>query len=300
MKPSIGVIGASGRLGLELLSLAKAKKYDTVATSSNVKSPHVTLNLINTLDFQLLDSLFAECSSIVYLPGLRENSKPIEGNSWALNRVNFGARDEVSQWVLSRGKHLVFVSGAIVYKNLSQNLLDEESELGINGLSESYARTKIMGENIVHGYGLSGLNNTVIRPSSIFGGKSSKSGLIERFVHQSVFWDYIEVSPPLQQKIGFIHAKEVASCIIYVIEHRLFDTYNVSSVEMPSVGEIAEIFSQISGKPLRIGEFGHLGLQSEDRFLLDLRNIANKGWLPKFSLNYYFRLEYMNKLNEAP
>ncbi len=299
MKNVIGVVGASGRLGIEILCLAQEMHFQIVSTSSRHGSSHTHLNLLKKLNHQELDAIFGHCNSIVYLPGIRENLNLLDMGRSILDRVNYKALGELAYWALLRRKHLIFTSGAIVYRDVSQHLLKEECEVGISGISIPYAWTKIKAEKLLTDLISKGLNCTIIRPSSIFGGHPLNKGMIEKLVTDSIDSSEIEIYPPLSQRVGFVHVKEVASCILFAIENRIFQTLNISSLETPSVLQIAQVLAWCSKKRIKILPNKYTGIQSKDRFLLSSQKLLDLGWTPMRSLEAYIEYEYRQELEKS-
>ena len=56
---------------------------------------------------------------------------------------------QITNYCNKMGTKLIYVSGAIVYKNIYENLIDEKAKKGINFIGGIYGLSKILVENIL-------------------------------------------------------------------------------------------------------------------------------------------------------
>lgn len=292
MTQRIGVIGSSRRLGKAIEFLAAKIGVPLTLASSNRLSGVNYLNLLSELEESILDFIFNDCDTIVFLSSIKDEQIDELAKESRTYKVNVKSLQLVANWARKRQKHFVFVSGAIVYKEISALGINEQFERGPNGLSRVYAESKRVAESILEDLIQDGLNCTILRPSSIFGGSPTRSGLIENLIHHAIHQAELSLREPLDQEIGFVHVSEVASFILHVSRYSCSGTFNVSSSEVYSISEIAQQIAELSAKPIKIEKQRYLGVESQHRFRLNIDKALSTNWRPKQSLHDYICLEF--------
>lgn len=292
----VGLIGSSGRLGLSIAKSRPSNASCLIQASSNPSTPHIYLDLSNGDIQTSLDKYFESCQVLIFASSVKhDKAHSLDKNSLTYI-VNVNALRIVAEWSLRNSKHLIYVSGAIVYRDLGNKSIDEDALLGRNYFTSLYAESKLMAELMLHEIIKLGLKCTIIRPSSIFGGSYREPGWLDRLIKGSTVDSHIRIKRPIVQNIGFIHTDAVADCIMFLAERELSGTFNVSSYETLNVYEIARLISSLSGKPVCIEEGILSGHYGQDRYQLDLRKIYSVGWRPKQSLKDYIKHEYLSYL----
>ena len=191
----------------------------------------------------------------------------------------------VAKWCRVNKKHLIYVSGGIVYRDIHADAILENSEIGVNAFGGVYGESKYLGEIEIGKEILQGLRACVIRPSSIYGGYKLKNGMIENFVLKALKDKKIEIYAPFEQIIGFVHSHDVATSILFAHNNDLKGTFNISQSENMSVLNICEFISNVTDCTLILKTGRGCGLVSElDRYKLVNNKIKELGWREHYDI----------------
>jgi len=282
---TFGVIGSNGRLAGELIKLASSDQISLRLSSSKLSSNSTFIDLSKKIMLNDLDDVFSDVESLVYLAStMNEKSTFLnrESKTYLMNVENLAI---VAKWSRINKKHLIYISGGIVYKDIHSDSILEISEIGLNDFGGVYGESKYLGEIEIGKEVLKGLEACLIRPSSIYGGHKLKSGMIENFISGALNDKRIEIHSPFEQKIGFVHAYDVATSILFAYNNKLKGAYNVSQSENISVLKICEIISRITGCSLILKSDNHNGsVKDLDRYKLSSDKIRNLGWIEYYNL----------------
>jgi nucleoside-diphosphate-sugar epimerase len=205
-----------------------------------------------------------------------------QSKTYIMNVANLST---VAKWCRFNKKHLIYISGGIVYKDIHANAILENYEIGVNAFGGVYGESKYLGEIEIGKEILQGLHACVIRPSSIYGGYKLKSGMIENFVLRALKDRRIEIYKPFEQVIGFVHAHDVATSILLAYNNNLKGTFNVSQSENISILKICEFISNITGCTLTLEtDKGNSSVNDLDRYKLANNKIRELGWREHYDI----------------
>ena len=281
----LGIIGSNGRLAGDLIRLATSNEIDLRLSSSKISSNSTLLDLSQQIEFGDLDDLFYEVDSLVYLAStMTENITFLskQSKTYLMNVANLSI---VAKWCRINKKHLIYVSGGIVYRDIHANAILEDSEIGLNAFGGIYGESKYLGEIEIGKEILQGLHACVIRPSSIYGGYTLKSGMIENFVLRALKDQKIEIYPPFEQIIGFVHAHDVATSILFAHSNNINGTFNISQSENINVLKICEFIANMTDCTLILKSEKGCGSVSElDRYKLANNKIKELGWRERYDI----------------
>lgn len=276
---TLGIIGSNGRLAQELIKLASLEEITFKLSSSKTSPDSIFLDLSKKIEFKDLDFIFSNVDCIVFLASISGDKTDYLKKNSKIYQVNVENLSVVAKWARIHGKYLIFTSGAIVYKNIHSNNILEFSEIGVNNYGGIYGESKYLGELTVEKEIIKGLTACLIRPSSIYGGNNSKIGMIETFILSAIRNNQIEIHPPFEQIIGFIHAYDVASSLLFAYKNKIKGAFNVSQSENISVLKICQIISRITNCGLILREdYLNNTVTNLDRYKLSNDKIKKLGW----------------------
>ena len=281
----LGIIGSNGRLAGDLIRLATSNEINLRLSSSKISSNSTFLDLSQQIELDDLDDLFYEVDSLVYLAStMNENIASLskQSKTYLMNVANLSI---VAKWCRVNKKHLIYVSGGIVYRDIHADAILENSEIGVNAFGGVYGESKYLGEIEIGKEILRGLRACVIRPYSIYGGYKLKNGMIENFVLKALKDKKIEIYAPFEQIIGFVHSHDVATSILFAHNNDLKGTFNISQSENMSVLNICEFISNVTDCTLILKTGRGCGLVSElDRYKLVNNKIKELGWREHYDI----------------
>lgn len=276
---TLGIIGSNGRLASELIRLASSEEISLKLSSSKPSSNSIFLDLSRKIGFEDLDYIFSDVESLVYLASITDEKTSSLNKDSKTYLVNVENLSLVAKWARIHKKYLIYISGGIVYKNIHSNNILEISEIGVNNFGGVYGESKYLGEFNIEKEIFKGLEVCLIRPSSIYGGNKLKIGMIESFISRAIKTNQIEIYPPFEQIIGFIHAHDVATSILFAYNNRLKGAFNVSQSENISVFKICKIISKITGCSLILRtDYQNNLVKNLDRYKLSNDKIRKLGW----------------------
>lgn len=276
---TLGVIGSNGRLAGELIRLASLDQISLRLSSSKLSSNSTFLDLSQRISFSDLDEVFSEVESLVYLASTMDEKSTFLNKDSKMYLMNVENLSIVAKWSHFNRKHLIYISGGIVYRDIHSNGILEISEIGLNDFGGAYGESKYLGEIEIEKQVLDGLKACMIRPSSIYGGNKLKNGMIENFISGALKDKRIEICPPFEQVIGFVHAHDVATSILFAYHNKLKGAFNVSQSENISVLKICEIISGITSCQLILKSDNQDGsVRDLDRYKLLSDKIKELGW----------------------
>ena len=198
--------------------------------------------------------------------------------------TNVGSTLNLARWCRKRNIPLIYISGAIVYKNPYKDHIEERSPRGYNNISGFYGQTKLISEDLLYREKSEGLCLSIIRPSSIYGYGLGKDKLIFSFIDQAINNNLIQIKEPVDDCIDLIHAADVSSAIISIIKKKEWGVFNISSGKCSSIIDIAETCISIVGS----GKIEILGDKTDNvkkRYALDHSlSIKKLGWKPCIDL----------------
>lgn len=281
----LGIIGSNGRLAGDLIRLATSNEINLRLSSSKISSNSTFLDLSQQIELDDLDDVFYEVDSLVYLAStMNENIASLskQSKTYLMNVANLSF---VAKWCRVNKKHLIYVSGGIVYRDIHADAILENSEIGVNAFGGVYGESKYLGEIEIGKEILQGLHACVIRPSSIYGGYKLKSGMIENFVLRALKDKKIEIYAPFEQIIGLVHSHDVATSILFAYNNYLKGTFNISQSENISVLKICEFISNVTDCTLILKTDRGCGSVSElDRYKLVNNKIKELGWREHYDI----------------
>jgi UDP-glucose 4-epimerase len=283
----IGLTGATGMLGRHIRSALENEGAYVISTSSkNLKKDKILKwDLTDWLSYEELDLLFHGVQAVIHVGAIVPHTTNII-NECAIYDANVRACMNLGYWASERNVPVVYVSGAIVYKNQNDELHDENSERGWNDLGGYYGFSKLLGESVLTSLCSKELKLSVVRPSSIYGSGLREDKMITSFLTMAINDEVIELSPPVEDRIDFIHALDVSNAILQILKTESWDSFNISSGTLLSVKELAEACVEVAGcGSILINEIKSLPRKPIKRFSLNSRKARDSlDWEPVLNI----------------
>jgi UDP-glucose 4-epimerase len=242
----IGLTGAKGMLGCHLRTLLEKVGSEVVSLSRESEPINnvISWNLKDWKSFTDFDLIFKDVQAVVHL-GAMLPGRGSSGESLMFD-VNVRSSLNLGLWAAERKVPIVYVSGAIVYKNQEKIDLDENEELGWNELGGFYGFSKLLSEDVLKRLCQSGLKLAVVRPSSIYGFGLPESKMVASFLNKASEGEVISLVQPVNDRINFIHAADVSLAILAILRMDAWDTFNIASSCL-TVKELAEACISVAG-----------------------------------------------------
>jgi UDP-glucose 4-epimerase len=295
----IALTGATGMLGRHVREALEKAGAKVVAVSHDCL-PNGNISgwdLASWLSMTELDNLFDGTQGIIHVGAMvpRQSGLIDEGRMFD---VNVRACLNLGQWAISRNVPVVHISGAIVYAEHDREGLTEDAELGWSGLGGFYGFSKLLSEDVFKRLAQQGLNLAVVRPTSIYGYGLSADKMACHFLTMAKEGKAIELAHPVDDRVDFIHAADVALAILAILEADAWDTFNIASGHAISIRELAEACVLVAGRgSVLINEDLAQTRDPIIRYALNIDRAKNKlGWHPQFDIERGLRMMFQECL----
>jgi nucleoside-diphosphate-sugar epimerase len=212
--------------------------------------------------------------------------------------VNVRACINLAEWAVYRSIPLVFISSASVYADPDSGRLSEDAPLGTNQLGGFYGMTKLMAEDILRRYRPRGLKLAVIRPSSLYGFGGPASKMIYRFLGLAMRGQTIDLMPPVDDRVDFLHAADLSVAIVEVLKRGCWDTFNIASERPASIRDLALACVETAGRGnVRLQEAKLSERAPLRRFFLNATAARERlGWTPTIGIQQGLKMVLCGQL----
>lgn len=282
----IGLTGATGMLGRHVqASLEKAGAQVVAVNRSNASgSGAIGWDLADWRSPVELDVLFAGVQAVVHAGAMVQTNGPVdEGRMF---NANVRACVNLGQWALSREVPVVHISSSTVYADTTSDNLSEDAPLGWSGLGGFYGFSKLLAEDAFKRLAQQGLRLAVVRPSSLYGFGLPATKMASSFLATAGNGGVIELTPPVHDRVDFVHAADVALAILAILKAEAWDTFNIAAGNAVSIKGLAEACVAVAGRGSVSINDGRV--QARDhitRFALNTdRAKCRLGWQPQFDI----------------
>jgi UDP-glucose 4-epimerase len=248
----VTITGASGTLGYHLIKEMVKERISLRLFSrhyNRVLPKNSTWNHWDLTERQThskLDQYFGDTQAIIHAganvprPGMDENIQEIFD-------ANVRACNIIGEWANKRAIHLIFISGATVYKDPHKINILETDAPSIGEFGGFYGYSKYLAEHVLQFY----QKNTkicILRPSSIYGINMTREKMIPMFLKQASQNDVITLQQPVDDKVNFIYGDDLASAILQVLKNGITGTYNIAADHEVSIHSLAKVCIKTVGK----------------------------------------------------
>jgi UDP-glucose 4-epimerase len=294
--------GATGMFGHHMYAALQSVGSKVVPVSSFGTTTSVNWDLTKWLSNKELDDKFGNPSAIIHGAAIIKNETSEEQKD-KIYDVNVRSCINIAEWALYKSIPLVFISSSSVYLNPHDNLIKSHSTRGANQIGGFYGVTKILAEDILDFYRSRGLKVSILRPSSLYGYGMRNKNIIKKFMDLAQKGSNLCIYEPINDSIDFLHASDLSSAVLSVLETECWETLNVSFGKLVTIKELAETCVKIVGS-------GNVQILSRDKqndtqvptqtFALDnYLAQCRLGWTPKINIKRGLELLYL-KSTEYP
>ncbi|MCV6622692.1 MAG: NAD(P)-dependent oxidoreductase [Cellvibrionaceae bacterium] len=274
----VAVTGSTGMLGLHVSFFLKSLGYTVVNVSRetwNIEDPPDSWNFssfLEDVDFVI------HCAAIISSNFTSSNCP----SSAKLISVNTASSVYLAQWCQKNNIHLIYISGAVCYKDPNKVGIAEDDEKSLNCLGGAYGLSKYLAEQAV--LSVTGERCTVFRPSSLYGTGMPSNRLVQKFILQAKKNLPIELSAG-KNLVNLLHCSDVARAIELAISRKAYGIFNLASGESESYKEIAsKILSLTSSSSVLIDSGDNQNAQN--RMLLDFSRAQSQlGYEPHITVH---------------
>jgi UDP-glucose 4-epimerase len=237
----IAVTGANGMAGSHLVCMLESQKIPVKAITRK------EWDLTEWKSFAELDEIFDSVQAIFHF-GAKLPYKKLESDNQQTQQIfdtNVRSCLNIAEWATISKIPIIFLSGALVYKDSHALKIKEEDAKVTNGFGGLYGYSKLISENILDHFSLEGLKCVILRPSSIYGYGLPSEKLVQNYIDIALAGETIQITAP-NNKINLIHAYDVATAALKAYKSQSWGVFNISSDLSNSIAEIAEIATSIS------------------------------------------------------
>lgn len=160
--------------------------------------------------------------------------------------ANVDSAKNIGYACLEMGVPLIHISTCCVYGD--QRDKGDITECSIPNPTEEYASQKLIAERLLEEFSSKGLDLTIARLGTIYGGYMRPSQVIRRFVIQNLRNEPIVIHGDGTQERTFTHINDIIDGLYTLVSNpRKNDIYNISTENHYSVNEIANIIERFTG-----------------------------------------------------
>lgn len=298
----IGLTGATGMLGRHVrAALAHAGAQVIAVSRPDPLQPGAGgWDLAQWRSLAELDALFAGAQAVVHAGALVQTNGAVD--EALMLDTNVRACVNLGQWAVSRNIPLVHVSSASVYADPGSDQLDEDAPLAWSGLGGFYGLSKLLAEDSFKRLGQqSGHRFAIVRPSSLYGAGMSAAKMVASFLARAHAGQAIELVPPVDDQVDFIHAADVAQGIVALLKAQAWGTFNLASGHTTSVRDLAAACVEVAGHgSVRIDEGAVSARSPLIRFALHTDRARQElGWQPQIDLRTGLRMLLQDRVHAS-
>ena len=239
----IAVTGANGMTGSHMMSLLKSKGIPAKAVTRQ------EWDLTEWKSFDELDHIFGSVLAVFHF-GAQLPYNDFKNDNRQTQQIfdaNIRSCLNLAEWAKLRNVPIVFLSGAVVYKDPHTSKIIETDPKVVSGFGGFYGYSKLAAENIFSHFSAEGLKCIILRPSSIYGYGLPFEKLVQNYINIAASGGKIQVAGS-KNRINLIHACDVVNAALKAYKSSAWGVFNISSDTSNSILEIAEIAVSISEK----------------------------------------------------
>jgi UDP-glucose 4-epimerase len=282
----IGLTGATGMLGRHMRAALENEGAQVVAVGrgSAADAKAGTWNLANWMATDQFDAMFPGVQAVVHAGAMVQTAGHVDEG--LMFDTNVRACANLAQWAISRDVPVVHISSATVYEDIASDGLHENAPTGWSGLGGFYGLSKLLAEDVLSRLCRHGLKLAIVRPSSLYGFGLPATKMVSRFLASASAGATIELVPPVNDRIDFVHAADVALAIVAILKTETWETFNIGSGCPVSVRELADACVSVAGR----GNISVDGIQRSEqdpvtRFGLDIGRAKRRlDWRPQLDI----------------
>lgn len=160
--------------------------------------------------------------------------------------ANVDSAKNIGNACLEMGVPLIHISTCCVYGD--QRNKGNITECSMPNPTEEYASQKLIAERFLEEFSENGLDLTIARLGTIYGGDMRPSQVIQRFIVQNLRNEPIVIHGDGTQERTFTHINDIIDGLYTLVSNsRKNNIYNISTENHYSVNEIANIIERYTG-----------------------------------------------------
>tara|TARA_R110000787_G_scaffold174448_3_gene287035 strand:+ start:3286 stop:4245 length:960 start_codon:yes stop_codon:yes gene_type:complete len=248
----VAVTGASGMVGRHIMSALQDINVQVTASArtapkhQNNFDRFVSWDLATWQEPEELNQLFPDVDAIVHAGAV----VPKPGDNVDVQNLfdaNVRGCTAIGNWAAQRKLPLINISGATVYDKAAPMPVREDAPKSSRGAGGFYGFTKWGGE-VALDYFRDDLPFLVhLRPTSIYGSGMSRKSLIGRFLIEAGNDETISLTPPVDDRFGLVHAKDVARATVCALQKRVTGNFNIVGEKPHSLSDVVDACIAVTG-----------------------------------------------------
>lgn len=234
----VALTGAGGLLGTHIIKLfeSHAIKIKKIFRKKNTRS---NWDLNEWKSDEDLNILFRDCQAIIHSGFVTDEYE--KNNPKYIFNSNVRACYNLADYALKNKKPIIFISGAIVYKNPFSKNIKENYRVGFNKFGADYGLSKILAENIFYLFRQKGLKVAIVRPTSIYGAGQNQKKLVAAFLKCAKQNKNITIKQPIYDSFNLIHASDIAKALLSILKKEAWTIFNLSAKKQTRLINIAKM-----------------------------------------------------------
>ena len=276
----VAVTGASGMVGSHIMSALQDINVQVTASArtapkhQNNFDRFVSWDLATWREPEDLDQLFPDVDAIVHA-GAAVPKPGEDVDVQNLFDANVRGCTAIGNWSAQRKLPVINISGATVYDKAAPMPVREDAPKSSRGAGGFYGFTKWGGEVALDHFRDDLPFLVHLRPTSIYGAGMSSKSLIGRFLTQAGNDETISLSPPVDDRFGLVHAKDVARATVCALRKNVTGNFNIVGEKPHSLSEIVDACIAVTGSGQMMIEGGSANRPANITFDLEGRHAAD-------------------------
>lgn len=300
------LLGGAGYIGSVLTSTLKDAGYDVVVYDNFLYGKAVSNVKSDILDINSLVPAIEKADAVVNLAGL-SNDPTSDLKPELTWKVNYLANQTIADLLKNTGKRVVYASSCSVY-GFGDETFGELSSLHPVTL---YARTKMLSEDL---YCKDSIDAVILRFATVYGMSPNPrlDLVVNTMIADAYFNKKVTVNGGNQWR-PVVHVKDVANSIIFALNTKFQNTFNVGSNDQNYlISDLGLLISKLTGAKLtidkenvdtrsykvRFDKIKSLGFETkyDIKYAVgELYEAFQNGVIKNMTDDKYFRIKYLKK-----
>lgn len=235
----IAITGPGGVLGRHALAQCKQAGLNTISVGRD------RWDLRQYKSAKELDTLMSNASAVMHFGAfVPEPGRPAAYEH--LFDANVRACLALGEWAASRGIYIAYAGTCGVYRDQGAQKT-EDTPLAPLPDGGFYGLTKFLGERTLAALETEGLPLCILRISSVYGAGMHPEKVVAKMLSAAASGGVIRLHHPVDDRVNFVHAADVARAALAATQLRLRGVYNIAAPNLVSMRELAEACIAVTG-----------------------------------------------------